>query len=116
MKRIVLVIFLAVQVVSQSAGWTLEMLPRRWLFGHFGVALWLTGFFLSLPGSLPGSYIIQHFLWMGPLTLVQLHIVDSILTVLFNAAFWALVYFLIIISVRAIPKNVRSRKIQAHYS
>jgi hypothetical protein len=84
MNRPAFVVFALLQFTTQVCSW---IWPIKSL-SHISAPLWAISFYLAIPGNLVSGYLISRYLWMGPLALSQLHVVDSFLTVLSNFVLW----------------------------
>jgi hypothetical protein len=115
MNRITLILFVIVQSVSQIAYWTWPLLISPKPISKLGVALWIASYLLSMPGNFLSGYLIHRFLWMGPLTLTQLKLIDTLMTVLFNAALWTIIGLGVRHLYRVIA-NAKHRKSQIDFS
>jgi hypothetical protein len=86
MSRRAWTIFTLVQVVGLASIWT----APHWKTDP-ALALFAFGIIILQPGGLAAVMLVEKSLWMTPVTFRQMHWIELVLTVAFNAGLWLLV-------------------------
>jgi hypothetical protein len=91
MRRRIMVLFLAVQLVGMLCAW-LQHAPS--VASSF---LWGAGFLLLFPGDLLSALIVERLLWHSNLSLASMTAVTAVLLVVINAIIWLVVWKIVLV-------------------
>jgi len=85
-KRIVLIIFVAVQIVGLGCSWF-------WHHPYSSASslLWGVGFFALLPGNVLGSWLVEKLFWESHLSPLVTDLLTVVAVVAINAILWFVV-------------------------
>jgi hypothetical protein len=85
-KRIVLIVFLAVQFVGLACMALWQHIPSA-----VGMRMWGTALILLFPGNFLGGWLVEKLFWHGPLSLVGIGLLSAVAAVAINAILWFVV-------------------------
>jgi hypothetical protein len=82
-KRIVLIIFVAVQIIGLACSWF-------WHHPYSSASslLWGVGFFVLLPGNVLGSWLVEKLFWERHLSPLATDLFTVVAVVAVNAIIW----------------------------
>jgi hypothetical protein len=94
-------------IVAQSVGIVSSISSELFQQSRIGPELWATAFLIEMPGNLLAGLVTEGPLWMTGLTLRELGLIATVLTVIFNGLIWFGIASVVQLTYRRLKKKDR---------